>query len=66
MTKKEPSSDLAANSLPSYLHRSIANPATRKSTECNLGLKELNSEEIPHESEEISIVSSGSTSGGQL
>ena len=25
----------------SYLHRSIANPATRKSTQLNLGLKEL-------------------------
>ena len=34
-------SDLAANRLSSYLHRSIANPATRKSTELNLGLKEL-------------------------
>ncbi len=34
-------SDLAASRLSSYLHRSIANPATRKSTEFNLGLKEL-------------------------
>ena len=29
------------NRLSSYLHRSIANPATQKSTELNLGLKKL-------------------------
>ena len=36
-------SDLAANRLSSYmyLHRSIANPVTRKSTQLNLGLKDL-------------------------
>ena len=34
-------SDPAANTLSSYLHRSIANPATRKSTQLNIGLKEL-------------------------
>ena len=39
--KRSRVSDVAANSLTSYLHRSIANPATRKSTEFNLGLKEL-------------------------
>ena len=34
-------SDLAENRLSSYmyLHHSIANPATRKSTELNLGLR---------------------------
>ena len=35
VTKKE------ASFGSSYLHRSIANPATRKCTEFNLGLKEL-------------------------
>ena len=39
--KRSPVSNLAANRLSRYLHRSIANPATRKSTELNLGLKEL-------------------------
>ena len=33
--------NLAANRLSSYSHRSVSNPATRKSTELNLGLKEL-------------------------
>ena len=40
-TKRSRVLDLAANRLSSYLHRSIANPATQKSTELNLGLKEL-------------------------
>ena len=39
--KRSRVSDLAANRLLSYLHCSIANPATQKSTELNLGLKEL-------------------------
>ena len=39
--KRSRVSDPAANRLSSYLHRSIANPATQKSTELNLGLKEL-------------------------
>ena len=39
--KRSRVSDLVANRLSSYLHRSIANPATQKSTELNLGLKEL-------------------------
>ena len=34
-------SDQAANTLLSYLHRSIANRATRKSAQFNIGLKEL-------------------------
>ena len=38
MTKKSPVLDLAANRLSSYLHRTVANPVTRKSTEINLGL----------------------------
>ena len=41
VTKRSRVSDLAANRLSSYLHCSIANSATRKSTEFNLGLKEL-------------------------
>ena len=39
--KRSRVSDPAANRLSSYLHRSIANPATRKSTQLNIGLKEL-------------------------
>ena len=34
---------LSGSRLLSYLHRSIANPATRKSTQLNIGLKELKS-----------------------
>ena len=39
--KRSQVSDPAANTLSSYLHRSISNPATRKSTQFNIGLKEL-------------------------
>ena len=39
--KRSRVSDPAANRLSSYLHRSIANPATRKSTQFNIGFKEL-------------------------
>ena len=39
--KRSRVSDPAANTLSSYLHRSIANPATRKSTQFNIGLKEI-------------------------
>ena len=39
--KRSRVSDPAANTLSSYLHRNIANPATRKSTQFNIGLKEL-------------------------
>ncbi len=41
VTKKSRVSGMEANGLSSCLHRSIANPVTRKSTEFNLGLKEL-------------------------
>ena len=39
--KRSRVSDMAANRRSSYLHRSVANPATRKSRELNLRLKEF-------------------------